>query len=272
MPPFSWPLVAPQRENPYLEEQFMKGSSFADIDALNEALARFGAEELDLLVHGTTQERPVERFAEEEGQLTPLPTRRFVSSMEEVRQVSRDCLVSYGGSRYSVPHRYAGTRVWVRTALGVHLEVYDPPGERIATHTLAAKKGQTVLDASHYVGLPQQTPTTKVVLSAAFLARFPDQHAFLDGVVAQHRLTPATPLRAILELAALYPDEALRAAFATAVELHTYTPAFVRGVLAQASPRVDEPARLHVVLATVPAVRVVRPLAVYQEILKGGHV
>ncbi len=255
----------------YLEEQFIKGSSFADIDAMNAALARFGAEELDLLVHGTTQERPVERFAEEAGQLVPVPTRRFVSSMEEVRQVSRDCLVSYGGSRYSVPHRYAGTRVWVRTALGVRLEVYDTQGERIATHTLPAKKGQTVLDEGHYVGLPQQTPTTRVVLSAAFLARFPDQHTFLDGVVAQHRLAPATPLRAILELAALYPDEALRAAFATAVELHTYTPAFVRGVLAQASVRTETPTRLHVVLATVPVVRVARPLAVYQEILKGGR-
>jgi len=256
----------------YLEEQFIKGSSFADIDAMNAALARFGAEELDQLVHGTTQERPVDRFMEEEGHLRPLPGRRFVSSMEEVRQVSRDCLVSYGGSRYSVPHRYAGTQVWVRTSLGTRLEVYDPQGTVIARHELAAKKGQSVLDQEHYAGLRQQTPVTKVVLSAAFLARFPDQHAFLEGLVAQHRLAPAAPLRAVLELAALYPDEAMRAAFATAGELGTYTPAFMRGMLARAPLRAEAPARLHVVLAAVPCVRVARPLAVYQDLLTGDRV
>jgi Mu transposase-like protein len=192
-----------------------------------------------------------------------------VSRMEAVRQVSRDCLVSYGGSRYSVPHRYAGTQVWVRTSLGVRLEVYDAQGEIIARHDLAAKKGQTALQEEHYAGLRQQTPVTKVVLSAAFLARFPDQHAFLEGLLTQHRLAPAAPLRAVLELAAIYPDEALRAAFATAVELATYTPAFVRGLLAQAPVRAEAPARLHVVLAAVPSVRVARPLAVYQDLLTG---
>jgi transposase len=253
----------------YLEEQFIKGSSFADLDAMNAALARFGEEELDQLIHGTTQERPLERFGEEEGCLLPLPTHRFVSRMEAVRQVSRDCLISYGGSRYSVPHRYAGMQVWVRAALGVRLEVYDAQGEVIARHELAAKKGQTVLAEEHYAGLRQQTPLTKVVLSAAFLARFPDQHAFLEGLLAHHRLAPAAPLRAVLELAATYPDEALRAAFTTAVELGTYTPAFVRGVLAQEPVRAEVPARLHVVLAAVPAVRVARSLAVYQDLLTG---
>jgi transposase len=255
----------------YLEEHFIKGNGFDDLDALNAALARFGSEELDLLIHGTTQEQPLVRFVDEEACLTPLPARRFVSSMEAVRQVSRDCLVSYGGSRYSVPHRYAGTQVWARTSLGVRLEVYDPGGTLIATHALAAKKGLTVLEQEHYAGLRQRTPVTKVVLSAAFLARFPDQQAFLEGVLTHHEPNPAIPLRAVLDLVAIYPDEALRAAFAAAVELRACTPAFVRGVLEHGPTRAQVPQRLHVVLAAVPTVQVARPLTVYQEILRGGR-
>jgi len=110
-----------------------------------------------------------------------------------------------------------------------------------------------------------------VVLSAAFLARFPEQQAFLEGLLAQHQPNPSLPLRAVLDLVAVYPDAALRAAFAAAVELRACTPAFVRGVLERGPTRAEAPQRLQVVLAAVPSVQVARPLTMYQEILKGGH-
>lgn len=260
-----------ERPFDYLEEHFIKGNSFADLGAMNAALERFMSEELDRLVHSTTQERPGERFIIEEAHLLPLPTRRFVSSMEEVRKVSVDCLVSYGGSRYSVPHRYAGTQVWVRAALGAQVEIYDAHGALIASHVPAAKKGLTVIEQEHYAGLRQRTPLTKAVLAAAFLARFPDQQLFLEGLLAQHRLYPAAPLRAVLELAAVYADDALRAAFASAVAHQTYTPQFVRGVLEHAPARAEPPHRLHVVLAPLPPTPGQRSLRVYQELLEGGR-
>jgi len=109
----------------YIEEHFIKGGVFADLADLNRQLARFQAEDLDVRIHGTTRESPLARFAAERAHLLPLPPGRFVTGLEEARQVSRDCLVSYGGSRYSVPHRHAGDRVWVRAVLGARLEIYD---------------------------------------------------------------------------------------------------------------------------------------------------
>lgn len=260
-----------ERPFSYLEEQFIKGRSFEDLAAMNTALERFMAEELDGVVHSTTQERPLDRFLIEEECLVALPPRRFVSSLEEVRKVSLDCLVSYGGSRYSVPHRYAGTQVWVRAAFGAQVEIYDLQGTLIATHVPAGKKRATVIEQEHYAGLRQRTPLTKAVLAAAFLARFPDQQRFLEGVLAQHRLYPAVPLRAMLELAAVYADDALRAAFASAVAHNMCTPQFVRGVLEHAPARTEQPQRLQVVLATLPPAPVPRSLRVYQELLDGGH-
>ncbi len=106
--------------------------------------------------------------------------------------MSWDCLVSFGGSRYSVPHPYAGQQVWVRASQGVRLAVYDQRGQCIAEHALSGKKGVTVLVPARDAGLRQQTPLTKVVLAEAFLARFPDQRPFLDGLLAQ---VPATPVQ-----------------------------------------------------------------------------
>jgi hypothetical protein len=259
-----------ERPFSFLEEQFVKGRAFRDFDHLLEALARFQAEELDRAVHATTRESPLARFEAERPHLTPLPERRFVSSQEEFRKVSWDCLVSFAGSRYSVPHPYAGQQVWVRASQGVRLAVYDQRGQCIARHALSAKKGATTLIPEHYAGLRQQTPLTKAVLADAFLARFPDQRPFLDGLLAQYKLAPVGHLRAILELAAVYSGEAMRAAFATAVTFNTYSHRFVRGLLERGPVPTADPSRLAVVFAAVPATPIQRGLAAYQGILEGG--
>jgi transposase len=255
----------------YLEEQFIKGSSFADLAAMNAALAQFLREELDVALHRTTQAQPLERFVLEESALTPLPTQPFAGGRDAVRKVSLDCLVSYGGSRYSVPHPYAGTQVWVRGVLGVQVEISDLQGTLLATHAAADRPGQTVVAQEHYAGLRQRTPLTKAVLSAAFLARFPDQQAFLEALVAQHQPAPAPALRLVLDLAAIYTEAALRAAFALALRQGCCTPAFVRGVLAHAPAQHTPPQRLAVVFAALPPAPPARSLQTYQAILEGSR-
>jgi transposase len=49
----------------YLEEQFIKGGSFASLLDLHYQLARFEADDLDVYVHATTQERAIDRFQAE---------------------------------------------------------------------------------------------------------------------------------------------------------------------------------------------------------------
>ena len=200
-----------------------------------------------------------------------MPAARFAASLAEARTVRLDCLVSYGGSRYSVSHRHAGAQVWVRAVLGARLAIYAQPGECIATHALAGAKGSMVVQPEHYAGLPRRPPATKGSGAAAFLARFPDQQPFLDGVRAAHPTGPAVPLRAILDLAASYPDAALHAAFAAALRHQCYTVPFLRGVVEQHAARVEPPQRLAVVLAPLPDQPVTRPLAVYQRLLNGGQ-
>jgi transposase len=255
----------------YLEEQFIKGRVFRDLADLNRQLARFQAEELDTQVHRTTQECPRTRFAAEAPHLLPLPPGRFVPHLEETRQVSRDCLVSYHGCHYSVPAPHAGSQVWVRAVLGTRLEVYTQAGMCIATHTLAATKGGLVITPEHYAGLPQRAPTTKASSVAAFLARFPDQQVFLAAVLAAHPTGPAGVLTALLDLSASYPETALRTAFAAALAQGCSTLPFLRGIVAQSAAQVEPAQRLAVVLAPLPDQPVTRALTVYQQLLEGGQ-
>ncbi len=252
----------------YLEQHFIKGHTWPTFDALTRDLTHFIADDLDVRIHSTTQERPLDRFQREQALLTPLPARPFVGTHEQSRSVSWDCLVSFEGSRYSVPWASAGQRVWVRSSQGVRLSVRNPDGEPIATHTLAAIKGTTVIDPAHYVGLRAGVPKTRALLTQTFLARFPEHGWFLDGVFRQHPPNGVAHLRAMLALADLYPQEALQAAFAAARQYDTYTHRFIRGLLEAGG--LPAPAAL---LATprLPALQsaVAADLGVYQALLEG---
>jgi len=169
---------------------------------------------------GIEKERP---------ELTPLPAGRFVRSQEQFRKVSWDCLISFAGSRYSVPHQYAGKQVWVRTSQGERLEVYDQQGRLIARHQLSRQKGVTVLVRAHYKGLRREAPKTRVLLERAFLARFPDHGWFLEKLAAQQKMNPVSHLRPILEMADNYPKEAMCKAFSLALEYNTFSHRFING-------------------------------------------
>ena len=249
----------------YLEQHFIKGHAWASFEAFHAGLRAFMAEDLDQRVHATTGEAPRERFAREQGALTPLPTHPFLSSREALRQVSWDCLISWQGSRYSVPWTAAGTQVWVRPVQGRQLVVRDQGGVELARHPLATQKGITVSEPHHYDGLRAGLPKTRVVLTDVFLARFPDHGWFLAELFAAHRPNGVAHLRAIVGLAELYPTERLVAAFAAARQYRSYAHGFIRGVLEAGGPA-PAPADAH-----RPVPPPVADLGVYQRILEAAR-
>ncbi len=252
----------------YLEHHFIRGREFKGFEHLSAELARFN-EELDVLVHNTTQERPIDRFQEEKGALTPLPSGRYIGTRELFRKVSWDCLISYAGSRYSVPHQYAAKQVWVRTSQGQHLEIFNQKGELIARHVLSRRKGLTVLLDEHYEGLRRKAPKTRILLEQEFLKHFPDHAWFLDRLRAQHRMNPVAQLRPIVEMARDYPREALLRAFSLALEYNTYSYRFVLGVLERETPLEMEMEPGLQSLHSVPQMELAIDLSVYQSLAEG---
>jgi transposase len=249
----------------YLEQHLIKGGTWHDFDAFAHALTTFVADDLDICLHSTTGERPLDRFGQEQPLLTPLPGLPFIGTHELMRKVSWDCLLSFAGTRYSVPWPYAGKHVWLRPSQGRRLIVRNQKGDEIARHELA-KKGATIIDQAHYEGLRKRVAKTRAVLEESFLALFPNYRWFMEGVCIQHKNNALDHLRGILALAEVYPQEDLVASFALAKECNTYSHRFIRGILESAAiphpeARPGEP--VDEVQAATPA-----DLGVYQQILE----
>ncbi len=84
-----------------------------DLD-FNEQLAEWMATVADVRVHGTTHERPIERFARERAALLPAPVgRTFRLDAPLTRVVATDYLVTVDTNRYSVPFTLIGQPVEV---------------------------------------------------------------------------------------------------------------------------------------------------------------
>lgn len=258
-------------ENPfrYLENQFIKGNQWRDLAHFGEALARFEAEDVNVQVHATTQERPADRFQREAPYLLPLPASPFIGSQEELRKVSWDGLVPFRGNKYGVPSAYAGKRVWVRTVQGHYLRIRNQKGEPIASHILARGKGAITFLPGQYDGLRQSEPRTWAVLSESFLAHSPHRERFLEKLHAQQRFNYVAHLRGILALARLYPVEAMEEAFTLADTYNTFSQDFIRGLVERHPPRETPLAGAPLSLRAVPVLAVRSDLDTYQELLAG---
>lgn len=251
----------------YLEQHFIKGNSFDSFEDLCSRLSRFD-EELDLQIHQTTRERPIDRFELEKAHLTPLPPNRFISSKELFRHVSWDGMVSFGSSRYSVPSDYDGKEVWVRTSQGRYIEIYSQQGNLIDRHALSQKKGATIMKEEHYEKLKKNGFRTRIVLEKAFLEKFPDQKDFLEKLYAQQKLNPLFHLRPVVELANLYPREVMLKVFELSHQYNTFSCHFIRGLLEKEAPTEVAPEPRAGTLWSFPAIQVNADLSAYQKLME----
>ena len=188
-------------ENPfsYLENHFIMDNEYESFEDFCNKLAEFNVQ-VNRRVHTTTQVEPEKLYLEEEKDaLLPLPTTRFVGPKEEFRKVSSDCLISYKGNRYSVPHVFVSKEVWVFVSQGRYLNIYSTSNKLIATHILEKKgKGKIFLNKEHFQGY-RGTKGTWKFLCHQFLEKCPDHGVFLDKLRAQKRINPARHLTKIVE-------------------------------------------------------------------------
>jgi len=133
----------------YVKRNALAGRRFASWEELNGWLQRWIGEVADLCLHGTTHERPLDRFARE--QLTPLGSRSpYRYERGRLRRVATDALVAVGAARYSVPAEYVGTVVSVQESAD-HYQFFHQE-KLVACHQKAARHS-VVMDPAHYAGL-----------------------------------------------------------------------------------------------------------------------
>jgi transposase len=161
----------------YVKGNALVGRCFTSLEALQTYLDRWMIEVADERIHGTTHERPRERFKKEPLVSTSgRPPYRLEE--EPLRVVANDLLVTFATNRYSVPLRYVGKTVTVLAGSG-RLEIFCQ-GHRIASHPQAMGKNQVIRDPAHYRplwgALRRQSPREQATLST------PDPGYFLPEV------------------------------------------------------------------------------------------
>jgi transposase len=166
----------------YVKRNALAGRTFDSFAALEQHLAAW-IPEADARVHGTTHERPCDRFVEtEQAALRPVPMRPLPRREQRVRRrVAHDAFVDVDTVRYSVPYQLVRDHVdiaideqTVRVFHGMTL---------VATHARSREPFARVLDPAHVAGLWRVAPDvpTPTVASLAPLGRSLDDYAAVIG-------------------------------------------------------------------------------------------
>jgi hypothetical protein len=136
----------------YVKRNALAGLAFASFAELQAHLERWMVE-ADGRVHGTTRERPCDRFAREErAALRPLPANPLPVRQRRIsRRVATDCFVDVDTIRYSVPHTLVRRHVEVLVG-DDDVTIFDGAA-LVARHRRSHEPHARVVIASHFDGL-----------------------------------------------------------------------------------------------------------------------
>jgi transposase len=225
-----------ERAFDYVEKNLLNGRTFASLDHLNEVTARWLAETADVRVHRETNQRPIDRHAEERPHLIPLPASPYTVDAVEYRIVTVDGFVLYQQNSYSVPWRHIGQPQPVRITEN-ELIVYGPDVNEIARHRLFPR-GVTGQQSIHKEHRPSTDPRIQqTLLRERFAELGPLAGRFLDGLIRDQRYGYQQAFK-ILALQSTYARVDLLAALERAVRFGAYSASAIERILAaQAKPQ-----------------------------------
>lgn len=164
----------------YLRTAFLAGRLINSHTQVQAEALEWLAGEANTRIHGTTHERPIDRFESERGLLLPLSD-GYDCSITISAQASSQSLVSFDGNRYSVPCAFA-RKVLTIKADGRQVKVYDR--DRIITsHLRSYEKHRVIENLRHYEGIiahRKKAQMTKLVDS--FFALGEDCKEYVKGL------------------------------------------------------------------------------------------
>lgn len=196
----------------YVQNNALKGRSFASLAEQNQHLAQWESRVADTRIHGTVRQQVAGLFAEQERPaLQPLPAGIFPSFHEAKRSVHRDGYVEYKKAYYSVPPEHVGRQVWVRGDSKL-LHIYTLQMRPIAVHTLT-DAGRFATDQTHIHPHKRNAIERggEYLLERCQLIG-PHSGAWAAAMYGQRGPTGMRVLQGLLQLARKHPVDQLEAA------------------------------------------------------------
>jgi transposase len=224
----------------YVKKNFLNGLTLGDFAALASAARQWLDGVANQRLHAETRQRPLDRFAEEQGALLPLPSLPYdVGQIRSVR-ATKQFRVVLDSNRYSVPAEFASQKLTLKTYPDAVL-VYH--GERlIARHPRCYDRQRDFEQPDHVRELLQyRRRAREQQLLAQFLALSPQAEAYYRAL-EQKRLNPRHHVQKIVALSDIHGREAVDRALRDALAYHAYSSDYIANLLEMRRRGPQEPA------------------------------
>lgn len=249
--PCYWPRKKGKIERPfnYIEEQFIKGNSFASMEELNQRGKKFIDEWCDEK-HTTTGRVPnLHYLMEEKAALLPCPSTRYRMKNLQSRIISPDCYISIDTNKYSVPARYATKTMLFRIVYGFRIEIYDRKECLVMKLEASDRKYDVTTEPEHYKEIAPKVSTSIPQIRRDFTEKFSNGLRYLEAATRKFD-QPTHHARKILLLEELYDKETLDRFIGYAVDHDAMDITSFKGILREYNagklemPDMDKPVEI----------------------------
>lgn len=234
----------------YVRSAFLAGRPLVNLPQLREDAAAWLEQEANVRIHGTTRERPVDRFATEQPLLGALPSTDYDCSIVRSVPATEQALVQFETNRYTVPSSKA-KRVLTLKATGQTVCLYDGP-DLVATHPRSFEKYRVIENPAHYARLLAERKKARSAKRVeAFLALGPECDAYLKGLVASELHLPSH-LNKILDLVGDHGKTEVLSAIHHALGYNAFSASYVQNIVRQREAARNRPQVQPIRLAKKP--------------------
>lgn len=215
----------------YVQRNLLGSKDFTDIHAANAGALDWIEHRAGQRIHGTTREKPLVRFREEEqAAMVPLPNQAYDLAVWKQVQVGRDCHVNFDKAYYSAPNTLCGQLIWVRGGLnsvGIYADY-----ELRALHPRAKKPGERHTILSH---LPPDKVAGLTITRESCAVRAaeigPSTAEVVTRLLADRPLDRLPMVKRLLRLAESYSALRLERACTRALHFEDYRTGTIRRIL-----------------------------------------
>jgi transposase len=132
----------------YIKRNFLGGREPTTITQANRDVLGWIMTTAGRRIHGTTKEKPLERYETERTALLPLPNTPYDMAVWKQLKLHRDCYLVFEQSYYSAPFRLVGQQLWVRGGTR-EVQIYTSDYQLVATHPRAQRPGRRLTHPDH---------------------------------------------------------------------------------------------------------------------------
>jgi len=162
----------------YVRGNFFYARTFKSLDDLNHQARQWADKTANQRFSRLYGARICELLSAEH--LQPLPAVPYNNRQVSLRKVQKDCLMSYHGNFYSVPHTHISTMIEVHDD-GTHIYCFKDT-VNVATHKKSRSSGQMIIDPQHYAGLKGHRRYVQLLQAhTTVLSKQTDAHQLQDG-------------------------------------------------------------------------------------------